>query len=96
MTIGVAAMLLGLFVVPATLLWSGHRLRRRSPRWRSVFWGMLIGYIAGSCVALVAGMSPAAEWASDDALRGLLGFWSLLLLPALGAGIGAVRPVPRS
>jgi len=95
MTIGLAAMLLGLFVVPAALLWSGHRLRRRSPRWRSVFWGLLAGYVAGSCVAIVAGLIPPAEWSSDDATRGLFGFWSLLLFPALGAGIGAVRPVPR-
>lgn len=95
MTFGTAALLLGLFLVPAALLWSGHRLRRRSPRWRSVFWGALAGYALGSLLAIVAGLIPPAEWASDDRMRGLLGFWSLLLLPALGAAIGAVRPLSR-
>lgn len=96
MTPGTAAMLLGLFAVPALLLWSGHRLRRRSLRWRSVFWGLLLGYVAGSLVAMTAAMMPAAEWTGDDTMRGLLGFWSLVLLPALGAMVGAVRPIPRA
>jgi hypothetical protein len=95
MTPGTAVMLLGLFMVPVLLLWSGHRLRRRTPRWRAVFWGLLAGYIAGSVLALVASMVPAAEWSGDDTVRGLLGFWSLVLLPALGAAFGAVRPNPR-
>ena len=95
MTAGLAVMLLGLFAVPAVLLWSGHRMRRRSRRWRAVFWGMLTGWGAASCVALTAAMIPPAMWAGDDIFRGLLGFWSLLLVPALGAVIGAVRPIVR-
>jgi hypothetical protein len=93
MTFGLTAMLLGLFAVPVALLWSGHRLRRRSRRWRSVFWGALFGYALGSCIAIAAGMIPPATWASDDTLRGLLGFWSLVLLPAFGAIIGAMRTI---
>lgn len=95
MTTGLVVMLLGLFAVPAVLLWSGHRLRRRSRRRRAVFWGTLSGWGAGSGVALIAAMVPPAMWASDDIMRGFLGFWSLVLVPAIGAAIGAVRPMPR-
>jgi quinol-cytochrome oxidoreductase complex cytochrome b subunit len=93
MTPGTVAMLVGLFVVPALLLWLGHRLRRRSARQRAVFWGMLWGYVAASIVALVTGMMTPAMWAEDDTMRGLLGFWSLVVLPVLGAAIGAMRRV---
>jgi hypothetical protein len=91
MTIGTIAMLVGVFVVPTVLLMMGHRLRRRSPRQRRVFWGASVGYLIASCVALYAAMVPAAMWSSDDTVRGLLGFWSLLIGPAVGALIGAAR-----
>jgi hypothetical protein len=83
--------LLGLFAIPAALLWSGHRLRRQSARWRSAFWGAFGGYCVGSCIALGAGMAPPAMWSGDDVVRGLLGFGSLVTLPAIGALIGAFR-----
>lgn len=89
-------MLIGLFVVPAVLLWLGHRLRRRTPRQRAVFWGALTGYLLASCVALYASMVPAATWSPDDTLRGLAGFWSLLIGPAIGALIGLARWRSRS
>jgi len=91
-TLGLAAMLLGLFGVPAALLWAGHRLRRRSPRWRSAFWGALIAHVAIAPVAMAAAMIPPAEWRPDDTLRGLLGFWSLLLVPLVGAVVGVALP----
>lgn len=91
MTPGTMAMLVGLFIVPGILLWLGHRLRRRPARHRAVFWGMLWGYIAASIVAMTAGMMTPVMWGDDDTMRGLLGFWSLVILPVLGAAIGAVR-----
>lgn len=92
---GVLAMLVGLFAVPVALLWAGHRLRRRSPRSRAAFWGGLGGYALGSCAALAAGMLPPAEWDGGDTVRGLMGFWLPLLLPAAGGVIGAARGATR-
>jgi hypothetical protein len=94
MTIGLAAMLAGLFGVPAVLLWTGHRLRRRPPRWRAAFWGALIAHVTLAPAAMVAAMAPPAEWAPDDRWRGLFGFWALLLGPVIGALIGVAR-APR-
>ena len=89
MTPGLAAMLLGVFAVPAALLWAGHRLRRRSARFRAAFWGALVGHVVAMVVGSAAAMTPPEEWASTDRWRGLLGFWSFVLLPAVGAVLGA-------
>lgn len=91
MTPGVAAMLAWLFVVPAALLWAGHRLRRRPARWRAAFWGALVAHLAIMPLAMVAAMLPPAEWAPDDRWRGLLGFWAPLVAPIVGAAIAAAR-----
>ena len=91
MTLGTFAMLLGLFVVPAALLWTGHRLRRRADRWRRIFWGALVAHLLAAPVAAAASMIPPAEWAPDDRWRGFLGFWLLLVAPVVGAVVGAVR-----
>jgi len=88
MTLSLIVMLVGIFGVPAALLWGGHRLRRRSRRWRALFWGSLIGYGASVCVALVASMVPAEMWSDENRLRGLLGYWSLLIGPIAGALLG--------
>jgi hypothetical protein len=85
MTPGLFAMLIGVFGVPAALLWGGHRLRRRSARWRAVFWGTLIGYAVGVCAALVASMVPAEAWSAENRVRGLLGYWSLVICSIIGA-----------
>jgi amino acid transporter len=90
MSLGVMAMLAGVFVVPVVLLVLGHRLRRREARWQRAFWGALIAHVVMAPIALVAAMSPAAEWAPTDTLRGALGFWSLLVVPAIGGMIGAL------
>ena len=87
MSVGTLAFLAGLLVIPLLFLTLGHRWRRRGPRARAAFWGGLTGYLLASCAALVAGMSPAAEWSPGDTLRGALGFWSLLVAPALGAAV---------
>jgi hypothetical protein len=88
MTPGTFALLVGLFVIPLGLLALGHRLRRRTPVQRSIFWGGLVGYLIGSLAALWVGMVPAAEWSGTDTVRGLLGYWGLVLGPLVGATAG--------
>ena len=85
MSAGTFALLFGLFVIPVGLLALGHRLRRRPPVQRAIFWGGLIGYLVGSLVALWVGMIPAAEWTRTDTVRGVLGYWGLVLGPVVGA-----------
>lgn len=98
MTIGVAAMLAGVFGVPACLLWAGHRLRRRSHRWHRAFWGAVIGHLVAIAVGSFAAMSPPEMWAPTDTMRGALALWSFLLLPLGGAVLAAVTTStsPRS
>lgn len=90
MTAGLAAMLAGAFGVPLVLLWVGHRLRRRPARVRGAFWGAFAGHVLAIPLATVAAMLPPAEWAPGDVLRGALGLWALLVLPLVGAGLGAL------
>jgi hypothetical protein len=94
MTAGLAAMLAGVFVVPTVLLWLGHRLRRRPHRWQRVFWGALVAHVIAVPVVAVAAMMPAAEWAPTDTVRGLLGFWLLLVAPVVGGVVGAFTASP--
>ena len=95
MTVGTAAMLLGVFVVPAGLVWMGHRLRRRPPAWRSAFWGALVGHVIALALGLAFGMFPPEEWSGDDRLRGAFAFWSFLVLPLIGGAIGWMRKRKR-
>lgn len=90
MTPGLAAMLIGLLGAPVVLLWAGHRMRRRSARWRAAFWGAVIGHVAAALIAMFAGMFPPAAYGPDDVWRGLLGFWLLPLGPIAGAVIGTL------
>ena len=92
MTIGLLVFLVGLFVVPILLLWYGHRLRRRSPRGRTMFWGAVIGHCIAIVLAVVLGMIPPEAWTADEPGRGFAGFGSLVVLPLAGALIGAVLP----
>lgn len=85
MSIGTVALLVGLFVIPLIILGLGHRLRRRSPAQRRMFWGALVGYLVAALAAMWVGMVPAAEWSNSDTVRGLLGFWGLLVGPIIGA-----------
>jgi hypothetical protein len=83
------AMLLGLFVVPAWLLWAGHHWRGKSPRMKGAFWGGVVGHTVAALLASIAGMYRPVLWAPTDMLRGLLGFWFMLLLGVAGIAIGA-------
>ena len=85
MSPGTFALLVGLFVIPVGLLALGHRLRRRTPVQRAIFWGGLIGYLVGSLAAMWVGMIPATEWSGTDTVRGVLGYWGLVLGPVVGA-----------
>ena len=91
MTAGIAAMLLGVFVVPAGLVWLGHRLRRRPRAWRGAFWGALVGHVVAVAAGLAFGMTPPEEWGPNDRMRGAFALWSFLVLPVLGAAIGWIR-----
>ena len=83
------ALLAGLLVAPALLLWAGHRLRRRSARMRGAFWGGLAGHSLGLMVTLAAVHYPPVHW--DGApLRTAAIHASMLLGAVLGAAVGAM------
>lgn len=82
------ALVAGLFIVPAVLLWLGHRLRRRTGAWRGVFWGATIGYGVGMLLMLVAIHAPPVLWAGG--WRAAAVHWGMLAAAVLGAGIGAL------
>ena len=84
MTLSLMALLIGLFVVPVVLLWMGQRLRRRSGRWRAVFWGAVVGYVIGMIVTVAAMHYPPVLWSGG--WRTVLVHWGMLL----GAIVGGV------
>ena len=88
MSIGTVALLAGLFVIPMILLYMGHRMRRRSRRWRLTFWGALFGHTIAACFALWYSMVPPELWISGDFSRGLFGFYGMLLGGFLGGLVG--------
>ena len=88
MSVGVLALLAGLFLMPVLLLYMGHRLRRRSRRWRLIFWGALFGHTIAAMFALWYSMVPPELWTSADFTRGLFGFYGMLLGALAGAVIG--------
>lgn len=96
MTLGLLAMLLGVFVVPVLLLRLGHRLRRRTARQHRIFWGALTGHLVSMPIAMLAAMLPPAEWSPADVVRGALGLWFPLVAPLIGAALGAVLAGRRS
>lgn len=84
-----AAFLIGLLVVPALLLWLGHRLRDRSPAQRGAFWGGVIGHTTAILIALALLHYPPVMWTGDA--RSAIVTWGLLVGAAAGAGLGALR-----
>lgn len=89
MTAHLAALLAGLFGVPAVLLWAGHRLRRRPAWWRAAFWGALTAHLLAAIAATAAAFWSPVAWSADDRWRGLAAYWALLVAPLLGALLGA-------
>ena len=89
------ALLVGLFVVPALLLALGHRLRRREPVWRRIFWGAITAHFLALLVTMTASLYPPIWWAGGSFWRDAAVHWSLLFGALLGAGIGAVWPALR-
>lgn len=85
-----AALLTGLFVAPALLLWLGHRLRRRSALARRVFWGGVTGHTLGMLVTLVAAHYPPVFWGGEG-WRAVAVHASMLAGASLGAAAGAVQ-----
>jgi hypothetical protein len=81
------ALVAGLFVVPALLLWLGHRLRRQTPARRRVFWGATVGYGLGMLLVLVAIHYPPVLWAGGD-WRTAVVHWGMVGGAVLGAGTG--------
>lgn len=84
------ALLIGLFLVPALLLALGHRLRRRAPLWRRVFWGGVTGHSIGLVVTMVAAHYPPIWWAGGSFWRDAAVHWTLACGALLGAGIAAL------
>lgn len=79
-------LLAGLFVVPALLLWLGHRLRHRDSARRRVFWGAVAGHTLGMLVTMVAVHYPPVLWGGG--WRDAAVHWPMLLGGLLGAGAG--------
>lgn len=92
MSVALVAMLSGLFVIPALLLTVGHRLRRRSVRVQSAFWGAIAAHVLAAVAAMVFSMIPPEEWRADDLWRGAFGFWAMLVAPVVGAAFGYFKP----
>lgn len=90
MTFALMVLLAGLFVVPAALLAIGHRLRKRSVRVQRAFWGAIAGHVVASIAAIVYSMIPPEEWQSGNIVRGAATFYALLVLPVIGAALGAL------
>ncbi len=83
------ALVIGLFIVPAVLLWLGHRMRRQTDARRRVFWGATIGYVLGMLLTLAAIHYPPVLWAGGG-WRTAVVHWGMLVGAVLGAGVGGV------
>jgi hypothetical protein len=88
MTVHQAALLAGLFLPPLVALALGHRIARRPPRTRTLFWGVVIGHTLAALLATVAALYAPVRWDEANLWRGLLGFWSMPIGGALGAAAG--------
>lgn len=89
------ALVAGLFVVPALLLWLGHRLRHATPTRRRVFWGATIGYLVGMLLTLIAIHYPPVLW-TGGGWRTALVHWGMVAGSAVGAGMGGVMRRPQT
>lgn len=90
------ALLVGMFAIPALLLALGHRLRRRPPFWRRVFWGAVAGHSIALLVTLGAALYPPIAWADGPRPRDNAVHWTMVLGALAGGAIGgALRPRGR-
>lgn len=89
------ALVIGLFIVPAVLLWLGHRMRRHPAVRRRVFWGATIGYVLGMLLMLAAIHYPPVLWAGGG-WRTAVVHWGMVVGALLGAAggwaLGSWRP----
>ena len=92
MTLENLALLVGLFVVPALLVALGHRLRRRPPFWRRVFWGGVSGHSLAILVMLAVTVAPPVAWEGGPRLRDVAVHWAMVLGGVVGGVIGAALP----
>ncbi len=92
MTLENWVLLVGMFVVPALLLALGHRLRRRPPVWRRVFWGGVAGHSIAVLVMLAATLVPPVAWEGGPRPRDHAVHWSMVLGAVAGGAIGAALP----
>lgn len=90
------AFLIGIFGVPVAALWLGHQFRDRTPRQRSIFWGMVIGYAVGLTAVSLALMAKPVLWTDAEPMRSAMVYWGLLASALLGAAVGLLRRVPSS
>jgi uncharacterized protein YqgC (DUF456 family) len=81
------ALVIGLFIVPAVLLWLGHRLRRQTEARRRVFWGATIGYVLGMLLTLAAIHYPPVLW-GDGGWRTAAVHWGMLVGAVVGMAVG--------
>lgn len=92
------ALVAGLFLVPAVLLWLGHRLRRQTDVRRRVFWGATIGYLLGMLLTLVTIHYPPVLWAGGGSRTAMV-HWGMVVGATVGAGVGKSagrqRSIPR-
>jgi hypothetical protein len=93
MSLNIIVFIVGLFGIPIALLAYGHRLRKRGERQRNMFWGALFGHCIAGILAVTFGMIPPEAWTAEETARGFMGLWSLLLLPAAGGLLAALKPV---
>ena len=89
------ALLVGLFVIPALLLVLGHRLRRRKPFWRRVFWGAVAGHSVALLIMLAATMYPPVLWEGGLRARDIAVHWSMVLGAVVGSAIAAALPARK-
>jgi hypothetical protein len=90
MSMGILAMLVGLFLVPTWLLAVGHHWRKRSERMKGAFWGGVVGHSTAALVACIAALYHPQLWTEANVIRGLLGLWLMLLGGLAGMAIGAL------
>ena|GEM_PF-907354 len=88
---GQFALLAGLFGAPMLLLWAGHHLRRKSRRVRGAFWGGLAGHTIASLIAIWYSMVPPEAWSASDTVRGVGGFYWMMVGAIIGAAIGILK-----